>query len=223
MITLAPQKSVADALALPEMSTVAVRKTLKAGETLWVQGDQNKFFFFIHSGLVKLTSSSGTGRDVITEFLFEGDVCGALCALDCHPYPTTAACVQDTDVSIVPTAAFHQLAERHPEVMVSSARCCQTKMRFQREMMVGMAVERAEQRAARALLMLAGRLGERIPGGLRLRMPLSRQEFSELVGTTVETAIRVLSRFRKQGLLEEKSDVMILRDEAQLMRMATAA
>lgn len=223
MITLAPQAKAIDLSTLPELRGVLVRKKLVRGETLFRQGDGTKYFFILHSGLVKLTTSSGTGRDVITELLFGGDICGSLCALDCAPYPVTAECVEEAEVTMIPQEAFHELAERQPELMTRSIQCCRGKMRFQREMMVGMAVERADQRAARALLMLAGRLGERTPFGLKMRMPLTRQEFSELVGTTVETAIRILSRFRKQGLIEETGENLVLRDEPELMRMATAA
>jgi CRP/FNR family transcriptional regulator len=93
-------------------------------------------------------------------------------------------------------------------------------MRLQRQMLVGMAVERAEQRAARALLLLADRLGRRTPQGLLTPMVLDRQEFSEMIGTTVETAIRVLSRMRRDGIIHEEKHHLVVLDEARLYHLA---
>lgn len=196
------------------------RRQVKRGETLFEQGEEPEWFLLMHTGTIKICRSSGLGRDVILELLFPGDMCGALCALDNRPYPVSAVALEDAEVSRIAREDFLTLAARMPSILAKSVPDCQEKMRQQRQMLVGMAVERAEQRAARILLLLMTRLGERTPKGLRAPMVLDRQEFSELIGTTVETAIRVLSRMRKDGIiLEEKHHFLVL-DEDRLVEMA---
>ena len=54
----------------------------------------------------------------------------------------------------------------------------------------------------------------------RVRLPirLSRQELADLAGTTLETAIRIFSRWHKAGVLETVADGFLLLDRAALER-----
>lgn len=183
------------------------------GNSLFRQGDLPEGLFLIASGCVKLVQSSCHGRDVIMELLFPGDFCGALCTADSTPYGLSAVCLQDVDAGFVQRTRFHEAALRHPGLLLKATAVCRDKMQLQREMAVGLAVERADQRAARALLSLAARLGVKGPEGVSLRTPLDRHSFAELIGTTTETAIRILGRFRRQGyLVEEEEGHMTLPD-----------
>ena len=78
-----------------------------------------------------------------------------------------------------------------------------------------------EYRAARLFGTLAGRIGEKQTGGaVFLPLPLSRQEIADLVGTTIETAIRVMSRWQKEGVLETDKKGFWIRDPRTLAAMA---
>ncbi len=195
-------------------------RVVHRGEALFQQGDEPEWFFLVSRGAMKVCRSSGLGRDVILELLFPGDLCGALCALDHRPYPVGCAALEDGEVHRIARDEFLALCARMPGVLAKAVPDCQAKMRLQRQMLVGMAVERAEQRAARALLLLAERLGVPTPKGLKTRMVLDRQEFSELIGTTVETAIRILSRMRRAGIIREEKQHFYVLDDARLQQMA---
>jgi CRP/FNR family transcriptional regulator len=88
------------------------------------------------------------------------------------------------------------------------------------EMMKSLAVERVERRIARQLLKLAQRLGVPDGAGLRLDLALSRQDLADMAGTTVETAIRVLSRWRAQGLVADRGGWLVITDPAGLSALA---
>ncbi|HXE72995.1 MAG TPA: Crp/Fnr family transcriptional regulator [Candidatus Nitrosotenuis sp.] len=195
-------------------------RRLRKGDRLFEQDDVPEHFFYIKEGTVKVTRASGNGREVILELLFPGDICGALCTLDGRPYSVRATFLQNGEAARIHRDHFVRLAAEHPGLVTTAVRFCQEKMRQQRRMMVGMAVERAEQRAARALLLLASRLGVRGSEGVRAPMVLDRQEFAEFIGTTVETAIRVLGRLRKEGLIQEKGHQFLIRDEEALIELA---
>ncbi len=190
------------------------------GGALFRQGDPPEGLFLVSSGCVKLVQSSSQGRDVIMELLFPGDFCGALCTAECTPYSLSAICLADVDAGFVQRLRFQEAAQRHPGLLLKATAVCREKMQLQREMAVGLAVERADQRAARALLGLAARLGVMRDGALHLRMPLDRQGFAEMIGTTTETAIRILGRFRRNGyLLEDEEGQMTLPDLTALQKL----
>jgi len=61
---------------------------------------------------------------------------------------------------------------------------------------------KVEQRIAMLLLKLADRAGVPLQkGGIRVPVPLSRQDIADLCGTTIETSIRVMSGLRKKGVV----------------------
>jgi CRP/FNR family transcriptional regulator len=74
---------------------------------------------------------------------------------------------------------------------------------------------RVDARFARLFLKLCERIGQPARGGIFVAMPLSRQELADLTGTTIETTIRIMSRWQKEAVLNtEKDGFVILNREA---------
>jgi CRP/FNR family transcriptional regulator len=71
-----------------------------------------------------------------------------------------------------------------------------------------LAGERVEQRLASILLMLLAKLGS--------TLPFTRQEIADMVGTTTETAIRVMSILRDRGVIRSVRGKVVILDEQKL-------
>ena len=71
---------------------------------------------------------------------------------------------------------------------------------------------RVETRFARWFLQLSADVGQPTDSGVFVPMPLSRQELADLLGTTVETAIRIMSRWGKQGLVATRKEGFVISD-----------
>jgi CRP-like cAMP-binding protein len=69
---------------------------------------------------------------------------------------------------------------------------------------------RVEARFARLFLKLGDQIGRTDRGGLFVPMPLTRQELADLTGTTIETAIRIMSRWQKEDVLHTEKDGFVL-------------
>jgi len=83
-----------------------------------------------------------------------------------------------------------------------------------------LAVDSVEARLAAALLRLAEREGARGPRGLTLPFHLTRQSLADMTGTTVESAIRVVSRWQKEGVVRDDGGRLILSDLDELRALA---
>jgi CRP/FNR family transcriptional regulator len=57
-------------------------------------------------------------------------------------------------------------------------------------------------------------------GGVVVAMPLSRRELADLTGTTIETAIRIMSRWNKENVLRTERDAFVILDMATLKSLA---
>ena len=75
---------------------------------------------------------------------------------------------------------------------------------------------RVETRFAHLFLKLADRLGRPRGASVFIPLALSRQELADLTGTTIETCIRLMSRWGKEGLLATERDGFVLRDRTAL-------
>jgi len=79
-----------------------------------------------------------------------------------------------------------------------------------------------ETRFARLFLKLCDQIGKPDRGGVFIPMPLSRQELADLSGTTIETAIRIMSRWQKDDVLHTEKDGFVVLDRAALDEAAAS-
>jgi CRP/FNR family transcriptional regulator len=79
---------------------------------------------------------------------------------------------------------------------------------------------RIEPRFARLFLKLAGDMGRVERGGTFVPIVLTRQELADMTGTTIETAIRIMSRWGKQALVRTEKDGFVLLDRSSLEALA---
>jgi len=84
------------------------------------------------------------------------------------------------------------------------------------ETLKNIALEKVEARIASLLLKLADKAGEKGPEGVMINMKLTKQDIAEMVGTTVETSIRTMSKLTKAGLVSAKAGNIIIRDPNKL-------
>ena len=87
---------------------------------------------------------------------------------------------------------------------------------------VEMATLQVEQRVANALLRLINQTGRKVPNGIEINFPITRQDLSELTGTTLHTVSRMLSAWEKQGLVESQRKRITVCDPHQLVILAAA-
>lgn len=197
---------------LTELCEWTQRRSYQPGQSIFLEGDPSQTVYQVVRGIVKLTRVSTSGREIIVGLACQGDFLDIVAILDGESHGVTASALLGNEVELVSVARERALA--CPRLAVELEHICLQELRHQRDWTVAMALERVETRAMSALTMLARRLGEPLEDGLRLRFLLNRQEFAELIGATTETAIRVLSQFRRQGLIREESGWMTLAEEA---------
>ena len=182
------------------IESIATLRSFQKGDVVWNTGDPPREFTVIVTGRIKILRHVG-GRDVILEIFQRGEAAGAVAVYNRIPYPATAVAMEPTTLLCIPAADWFDLLEREPALsrgLILELTRLNMSLARQVEEMRG---QRVEVRIAQLFLGLADRAGHETEEGVEIRMALSRQEVAELVGTTVETAIRTLSRWNREGLL----------------------
>ena len=192
------------------------------GETIFSEGDPSDFLFTIASGRVKVLKMLPGGKEVILEILGSGDPLGAVAAYEARPYPASAVTLDETTCILVRRGAFFALLETAPTLVRGLLVGLSFRLIELTKRIAEVTGSRVEARFAHLFLKLADRMG-RPEGGLTfIPMALSRQDLADLTGTTIETCIRIMSRWGKDGVVVTEKDGFRVKDRAALEKLASA-
>lgn len=202
------------------LGAVAVEDTYRSRDFVFLEGDPARWFCLVKTGRVKIVRHSKTGKDVVLELVGPGEIFGGVAVIERRPYPAAAQATEPTVVLKIPAEAVNALTERHPSLIKELALMIGRRLRQAHDSVKSLSVDPVEARLAGALLRLAEREGTRSKQGLTLPFHLTRQSLADMTGTTVETAIRIISRWLKDGLLTDDGARLRVNDLEALRALA---
>lgn len=205
---------------IESLAVLTIEETHGTRTYLFMGGDAARWFYVVKSGHVKIVRHSRKGKDVVLELLGPGEVFGGVAVIEKRPYPAAAQATEPTVVLKIPAAAIVALAERHPSIIREMARLISRRLRTAHDSVESLAVDPVEARLASTLLRLADREGTPGDAGVTLSFHLTRQSLADMTGTTVETAIRILSRWIRDDLVADDGGRLVLTDRDGLRALA---
>ncbi len=202
------------------LAGAASEEVYRAREYVFMEGDSPGWLCLVISGRVKIVRHSRAGKDVVLELLGPGEIFGGVAVIEKRPYPAAAQAVEPTTVLKIPADALTAASLRHPDIIKEMALMLGRRLRAAHDSVTSLSVDPVEARLAGALLRLAERDGARTKAGLALPFHLTRQSLADMTGTTVETAIRVVSRWLKARLVIDEGGRLVIVDKAALAEIA---
>ena len=190
------------------------------GDIVFHEGDPSDTFYVVLTGRIKVYKHGPDGHDIILEMFGPGGPLGAVATYESRPYPASAAPVEPSSCLQIPRAAFFDLLERHPTLVRGLLGSLSLRLVELTTRLAELTGGRIEARFARLFLKLAEQLGKPSDRGTFVPLTLTRQELADLVGTTIETAIRTMSRWHKDEILLTETDGFRLIDRAALESLA---
>src|SRR3954453_8588652 len=203
-----------------KISEVAVVKHFDRGDVIFEQGSPSDALYAIASGRVKIFKMMPSGKDVILEVFGPGDPLGAVAAYMDRPFPASASALEDTVCVLIPRAAFFRLLETQPSLVRGLLLGLTVRLVELTNRLAELTGGRIEPRFARLFLKLATEMGRPERGGTFVPLTLSRQELADLTGTTIETCIRIMSRWNKDGVVRTEKDGFVVVDKLELEKIA---
>lgn len=204
------------------LAGVSRLKSYAKGDQVFGEGDPSEFFSVVISGRVKIVKMTPAGKDVILELFGTGDPFGAVAAYEGRPFPASAIALEDTLCLLTPRASFFSLLEQHPSLVRGLLLGLTQRLVELTNRLTEMTGGRMEARFARLFLKLADSMGRPAPSGTMIPMALSRQELADLTGTTIETCIRIMSRWGKDEVVRTEKDGFVLLDKSTLEELAAS-
>ena len=197
------------------VARVASIRSYGKGDTIFEEGEPSDAFYTIASGRVKIFKMLPSGKDLILEVFGTGDPLGAVAAYDGRPFPASAVALEETTCLMIPRPAFFTLLEQHPTLVRGLLLGLTHRLVQLTNRLAELSGGTIERRFARLFLKLASQMGRQERGGTFVPLPLSRQELADMTGTTIETCIRIMSRWGKQNIVRtEKDGFVVLNKDA---------
>lgn len=200
---------------LNELASLFNEHKTVANENIFWEGDPSEWFYIIARGQIKVTKLSSQGKEMIIAFFGSGEMFGEVAVFEDKPYPASAQAVPETVLLGIRKTDFIAFLLKHPAITLKIIGILSGRLREAQNRLRDLAGERVEQRLARILLMLSAKIGA--------TLPFTRQDISDMAGTTTETTIRIFSQWKDRGLIRSLRGKIIIADETKLKIMAEGA
>lgn len=195
----------------------------RQGESIFGQGDPAEYFHIVKEGAVKCVKSSQDGKEVALKVLLPGDLfCCEAAVFDGSPHPGCARPMEDVSILRLSKKSYFEVLRRNPDSALEVIEYLGKRLNEAQENAKVLALDPAEQRVATLLVSLASRASVREPHGLRLAVRLTRQDIADMAGLTIETAIRIMGRFKRARLVSGTAKRIVIVDLPGLQRLASS-
>jgi CRP/FNR family transcriptional regulator len=197
---------------LREIEPYLIKERYKKKDEIFREGDPSDWFYILINGKIKITKLSLEGKEIIVELISPFDFFGGLAALKGFPYPANAIAMEDSEILKISKTDILKLIDRFPSIMYEITSNLSIRVKEFHETLKSVALEKVESRIASLLVKLANKIGKKVDNKIVIDMKLTKQDIAEMVGTTVETSIRTISKFKKLGLLKEENGKILIND-----------
>ncbi|ASZ10299.1 Crp/Fnr family transcriptional regulator [Chitinophaga pendula] len=204
---------------LEEIEAAKVCALYKKGQIIFHEGAYPFGIYCINSGKIKLSHSGDDGREQIIRLVKAGDIVGYKALLSGERYTATAIALEDASVCFIPKDLFMSILQKDASLSFEMMRILSSELRKAELRITHLAQKPVRERLAETLLFIKETYGlEEDEQTLNVR--LSREEIANLVGTATESAIRLLSEFKKDGIIELQGKKIRLLNYDELIRTA---
>lgn len=194
------------------------------GEFIFREGDPTEYFHIVKEGTVKCVKSTPDGKECTLKMLMPGDLfCCDAAAFDGTSHPGTAQPMGNVSILRMRKKAYFEMLRRSPDAALEVIKYLGNRLHEAQEKAKVLALDRADQRLAALLVDLAGRNGIADAQGVRLGIRLTREDMANMVGTTTETVIRIMSRFKRNQLVSGTANRLVIRDLQKLKSLAASS
>jgi CRP/FNR family transcriptional regulator, nitrogen oxide reductase regulator len=197
---------------LEALAKLTTAREFAADEYVFWEGDPAEWFYVVAQGSIKVSKLSSQGKETIIDFFGPGEMFGEVAVFQNKTYPASSRAESETNLLGIRKSDFIRLLSVHPQVALRIINILSGRLRDSQNRLRDLAGERVEQRLARILMMLSGRLGN--------NLPFTRQELGDMAGTTTETTIRILSQWKERGIIASARGKIIVSDELKLRLLA---
>ncbi len=206
--------SVLDTDELVALNRIGRTRTISAGQTLMWEGEDSALVANVLDGVLKLSTGTEDGREQIVGIVYPADFIG-------RPFGAraqqTVTALTEARVCVFARGDFDAFAREHPALEHKLLQRTLTELDRARHWMLLLGRKSAMEKMASFLLEMSERLVQNgctpDTGPLdRYTLPFGRQQIADILGLTIETVSRLLTKLKNDGVIDlpSRREVTIL-------------
>ncbi len=183
----------------------------RRNQFLFWEGDSANRLYVIKAGRVRLLKQSASGREMVLEVMVPGQICGGTSLFgDIHR--NGAQAVESTTAYGLTRESYDELLSHYPKIARGIIKYLGAKLMDAHDVIISLVSSKVESRIASVIVRLCENHGTHTKDGILINIRLTRQDIADIVGSTVETTIRTISKFQKQGHLATVSGRLLIKN-----------
>jgi CheY-like chemotaxis protein len=202
---------------LKKLSENQHTRIYKKKDIIYSEGVYPKGIYFITKGKVKTFRCNADGKEFITGLYKEGDFFGYLALIEEVVYADSAMPLDESEICLIPKEDFFSLIYKNAEVSRKFIKMLSNDLQEKEEQLIKLAYNSVRKRVAEALATLYTRYKKE--GETQFDMNISREDLANIAATAQETAIRTLSDFKEEGLIDIKGGNIAVLNFEKLSKM----
>jgi CRP-like cAMP-binding protein len=201
---------------LSQLEKEAKTRKFKKKDIIYRQGDFASYSFKIKYGKVKTYQINPDGKEFIHDILKDGAFLGENALIQDADRTEFAEALEDTELLLIPRKDFQDLIFQNRDVSSQFIKMLSQNLVEKEKELVEMAYDTVRKRTADALMKLNETYKSASPN---VKFDISRSDLASMVGTATESVIRILSEFKKDGIIKIEGSTVHILNTDKLLRI----
>lgn len=184
---------------LKQISACKTTRFYKKGDVIFDENEMLNGVYCLREGICKMTKLSANGKDHTVKLIGKGDLIGQRSIISDERTHLSAIALNDVELCFVPKEQILNNIRSNREFSFNMLQSLAKELREAEGGLINMAQKTVRQRLAETLIYVGKAFGENEDGFLKAN--LSREDYASIIGTATESTIRILSQFKKEGLI----------------------
>jgi len=189
------------------------------GQTVFTEGNTPSGLYCVNNGKIKISHFGFEGKEQIIRLAKDGDILGYRALISGESYSATATVFEESKICFIPKELFFDLLKTNSEITKGVMLLLASELKDAENKITNLAQKPVIERLAEALLMLKEYYGYGDDDN-SLNITITREEIANIVGTATETAIRLLSELKKEGIIELSGKKITILKNSSLIKLA---
>lgn len=186
-----------------EVAKITRENSFEKGEMIYMAGDKGEKLYVIHSGKVKITRFTDTGKEQVIRVLGPGEFMGELSLFSSLPLTDNGEALCNTVVCMIDGNKLKELMKRYPTIAFKVMEELSNRLNKVENLIENISLHGVGKRLAQGLISMSDEKNEVI-------LKMSKRDFASHLGMSQETLSRKLTAFQDMGIIKLKGHRRII-------------
>jgi CRP/FNR family cyclic AMP-dependent transcriptional regulator len=187
------------------------RRRWRRGSVLLNQGESSRWVAVLLSGIVKVSSLTDEGKEIVLDIRGPGALIGELEAADGKPRPATVIALGSVEALVISHQDFAAFLSSHCGAVWLVVDTLCERLRNAERKRIDFGCHNIARRLAMQLVELAEQYGQPVERGVHITLPLTQDDLASWIGASREAVSKALRSLRLKGWIETgRRSVLIL-------------